>query len=94
MADTVAEKLPPANNPSGEVMFARVEALRALVGGGSEPVEYHRGLLMFDRAHSAAVDDIASDAWRAHQAGKVALVQRRIEPGVCSYIAQPINHGA
>ena len=52
-------------------------------------VEYHRGLLAKDRAMPKAhdVDAVGAAAWRAYESGRVALVQRRIESGVCAYLA-------
>lgn len=64
--------------------------------------EYHRGLLVRDRQFLVGSDEeafnlyekerhrigsIGSAAWRQYLAGKVTLVQQRIAPYVCSYIA-------
>lgn len=48
---------------------------------------YHEGLLMRDRQTDDNVNAIALRAWRAHEAGVVALVQGRLGPGVCGYLA-------
>lgn len=52
-------------------------------------VEYHRGLLARDRAMPKAhdLDVLGAAAWHAHTAGRVSLVQRRIDDGVCAYLA-------
>lgn len=61
-----------------------------LVGASpGDAVEYHRGLLAKDRAMPKAheIDVLGAAAWQAFTAGRVSLVQRRIEPGVCAYLA-------
>jgi hypothetical protein len=50
-------------------------------------VTYHIGLLGKDRENSKEIDAAATLAWSMHKAGIAALVQRRISPGVCQYIA-------
>lgn len=54
---------------------------------------YHIGNLQYDRLdasklESAAVDRLANTAWEASREGWVSLVQRRVAPGTCAYIAQ------
>jgi hypothetical protein len=65
---------------------AKVDALKR-----GEVVVYHQGLLMrdrqFDTAEAHTVHALGLRAWRAAEAGVVALVQRRLEPGVCAYLA-------
>ncbi len=62
------------------------------ITGGARNVIYHRGLLAHDAAmtgeRGAMLASVASAAWRAHEDDKVCLVQRRIAPGICEYIAQ------
>lgn len=48
---------------------------------------YHEGLLMRDRQGNEDVNAVAWRAWRAMEAGAVALVQARLNPGVCAYLA-------
>jgi hypothetical protein len=48
---------------------------------------YHTGLLMRDRQSNDTVNAIALRAWRAYEAGVVALVQSRLKPGTCGYVA-------
>lgn len=62
---------------------------------------YHVGNLAFDRGWDAAgrkrdkdearIHDTANLAWRLHQAGRVALTQRRVDNGICAYIATGIG---
>lgn len=52
-----------------------------------DSVIYHRGSLMFDRVRNPEVNTIASAVWRAYEAGKVLLIQKRLEPSICAYIA-------
>lgn len=61
----------------------------------TRPFEYHRGFLALDRMRtgrfapfvSYAVDRVGSMALRAYEEGKVTLVQKKIGPGVTSYLA-------
>ena len=62
-----------------------VPALNAIRPG--EKVIYHVGLLAADRELSKSTAHIAATAWRLSNAGRVKLVQRRIRPLVCEYIA-------
>jgi len=53
---------------------------------------YHAGLLMADRQIAAGpdwhrVDAMGDAAWAAWQTGNVALVQERIDDGICRYHA-------
>lgn len=50
-------------------------------------IAYHTGFLWVDRAHSTTLDALGDAAWRAHEAGDCVLVQRRVSPGVCDYLA-------
>ena len=55
-----------------------------------ERVQYHSGLLMYDRQHGPFfqnVHAIAHAAWEAFEAGRCTLVQHRINPTVCDYYA-------
>ena len=54
-------------------------------------VIYHKGLLMRDRLFDAEVDAAANNAWKLQTRGKVVLVQRRVKPGVCEYLAIPVE---
>lgn len=47
---------------------------------------YHTGLLMRDRQHAPAVNEIAAAAWALYQHGDALLFQRRISGGDCDYI--------
>ncbi len=62
------------------------------INGGARDVVYHRGLLAHDAAmtgeRGAMLASVASAAWHAYKDGKVCLVQSRIAPGICEYIAQ------
>lgn len=59
-----------------------------------ESMGYHTGLLMQDRQTNGNVPTVlsavAGAAWRAMLAGKCHLKQRRIEPGICQYLAERI----
>lgn len=58
-----------------------------------DTTSYHIGLLMYDRDRLTnfngwkRIGELADSAYAAFEAGKVALTQRRLEPGVCAYIA-------
>lgn len=58
-----------------------------------ESFVYHVGLLMYERCQSVnyngwrAIDELGKAAWEAHEQRKASLTQRRIEDGVCAYIA-------
>ena len=73
------------------------------VGGADLPktIVYHRGHIAFDRGvlimdeegyekwvPAPEVDDVAELMWKAHEDGKVVLVQRRIGPCDWCYIAK------
>lgn len=47
---------------------------------------YHTGLLMRDRQHAPAVNEIAAAAWALYQHGEALLFQRRISGGDCDYL--------
>jgi hypothetical protein len=65
---------------------------------------YHSGNLAFDRDKSGPfkndeemytqVDALAKAAWAFTEQKKLFLVQRRIEPGVCDYLAIRTAEGA
>lgn len=48
---------------------------------------YHRGLLMRDREFDKVVKDKQRAIRAGYESGVVALVQRRVEWGVCDYVA-------
>ena len=56
---------------------------------------YHFGLIMSDRPYApsgkpmaqSAFSTLANVVWSAQTAGYVALVQKRIDPMICQYIA-------
>ena len=58
-------------------------------------ITYHTGYLFYDRApvvdgHTVkddVVDGVAREAWNAYKDDRVVLVQKRVRPGVCDYIA-------
>lgn len=59
-----------------------------------ESVVYHRGLLALDAARGFGHEQVKHAkglAWKAYEAGRVALVQRRVSKSVidggCEYIA-------
>ena len=57
---------------------------RASVG---DKVIYHTGDLAMDRLGDPVLDGIAVAAMRLSDAGRVALTQRRVSPGVYEYVA-------
>jgi hypothetical protein len=52
---------------------------------------YHTGLLMRDRQYDPEVDKRAKNAWEASENGAAILLQRRVRPGVCEYLAIPVD---
>lgn len=55
-----------------------------------EVVTYHYGNLMKDRLAKgtrAQTDKLATAAMKAYEAGYVALYQRRVDEGMCQYLA-------
>lgn len=52
-----------------------------------EAFAYHTGNLIADRDMNAGVAKIANHARDLYERGLVTLVQKRIVPGVCAYLA-------
>lgn len=50
-------------------------------------IAYHVGLLMRDRFFNVEVESVAQASWRAHMDGKVLLMQQRVTPTACRYLA-------
>lgn len=48
---------------------------------------YHEGLLMRDRQTDDRVHAVAARAWSGMECGALALVQKRLGPGSCAYVA-------
>lgn len=56
-----------------------------------DSVVYHQGVLMRDRQLHKDPKLFAEAAYEAYERGEVALVQKRISPVSCAYIAQRIR---
>lgn len=70
------------------IFLARVENANP-----GETIVYHIGSIMRDRAtgaHFPEVHSTACAAWEMMEAGKVVLLQRRIEPGLYEYRAKKL----
>jgi len=52
-------------------------------------IVYHVGFLWADRINDLSVNVKAWKWWKKYERGEVYLLQRRISPGVCEYIAVP-----
>ena len=55
-------------------------------------IRYHTGLLMRDRLMDMELDHRARRAWEAQERGECVLIQRRVEDGVCEYLAVPVEN--
>lgn len=53
---------------------------------------YHTGLLGFDRESNWEADRLARIAMRSYYVGRIELVQQRLGPGVCDYLAIKRKH--
>lgn len=66
--------------------FARFERF-LITAGARDEITYHIGDLCVEAEHNAALSHLRRRVWKAHEAGAVRLVQRRVSPGVFAYVA-------
>lgn len=64
------------------------------------PIEYWHGLLSRDRFKDASplpererkeLNLLAAEIWRLYEIGQIRLIQRRVSPNVCAYIARKMT---
>ncbi len=74
----------------------RVSFLTALATAKPKDcIIYHTGYLLHDRQFGPEfqnVHAIATAAYEAYDEARVTLVQKRIAPGVCAYVAVKLNY--